>query len=238
MSFFKKTIDPNSLIEEVKRALLTRLDGNLVSLVLYGSAVRGKFNPETSDLNLLMLIKDLNTSSQIVISEILMKYPRVNPMIVESSEFQRSAQLFRLKFQSIHRHCRVLHGENPFVGFEDSLPDAFAIEQSLVNSKLKLTRMFVLLSSQKKPLTQLLRNMIPGVITQASYPLRIEKKPVANDFTSRISQLESFYSISLPKLTQMLTIEEKSSQFDLVTCMSVQDELRSLINRSIEKIRS
>ncbi len=236
MKFFSKQPDPVKDPPQVAAALQRQLRDNLQSLVIYGSAVRGGFNPKKSDINLMLILKDANMSALLAISKVLSGFAKVNPMIIDAGSLPRDLQVFRLKFSSIQRHYQVLAGCDPFSGGTASLPDRFQIEQALRNLQLRLARQIVLQADQTEKLNQLLVNQASGLMTEVSYIPRLAGCDIANSFLDRLPQLEKYFGLSLPNLALLLKIQSESGQLNSSQCFMVFEEVKNLLKRALEMI--
>src|SRR5688572_11881374 len=93
------------------RALIQGLGENLHSCILYGSAVRGDLLPRTSDVNLLIVLEHSTPDAHRLIAEIIRGgAERVQPFVLGRRGLERSQRVFAIKFRSIKRNYRVLHG--------------------------------------------------------------------------------------------------------------------------------
>src|SRR5581483_1897331 len=122
---------------------LQRMAGrNLAGLVVYGSLARGRYHPGKSDINLVVLLRDISAGSLAEIAPPLRsawRALRVEPLILMPAEINRVAADFPTKFLDIKAFHIVLAGEDPFVGLEVARAQLRArLEQALRNLSLRL----------------------------------------------------------------------------------------------------
>jgi hypothetical protein len=96
------------------------LGATLQAAILYGSAARGEYLPERSNLNLLLVLATVDV-------ELMRRYGKrhrpwgkervVVPLMVTLTELKQAARLFPLEYAEIHDHHLLLLGEDPLVGF-------------------------------------------------------------------------------------------------------------------------
>ncbi|MCL4458751.1 MAG: nucleotidyltransferase domain-containing protein [Chloroflexi bacterium] len=58
-------------IEQLKREILSRIGDRIDSIVLYGSAARGEYRPLESDIDILVIAEDDNSSLKAEISSVI-----------------------------------------------------------------------------------------------------------------------------------------------------------------------
>jgi len=89
--------------------------GNLLSIVLFGSAAHGEFRPGYSDVNLLCVLGDASFSSLQKISPVMewwRKQRNAAPLVVTLEEMKSSAAEFSIEFIDMKQRYRVLYGED------------------------------------------------------------------------------------------------------------------------------
>jgi predicted nucleotidyltransferase len=109
--------DLNELVERLKQAA----GGNLKSVVLYGSAASGEFQPKHSDLNVLCVLErigaaELGKLNRTAAWWVGKGHPA--PLVFTIDELRRSADVFSIELLDIKANHRVLHGEDVFTSLE------------------------------------------------------------------------------------------------------------------------
>ena len=139
--------DVAAALDELGTALRAAAGENLLGLVLYGGLARGRYNPETSDINLVVLLGDASADALGRIAAPLhaaWRAKRVEPLIMTPNELPRLALAFPTKMLDIQRRHIALIGEDPFDGIEPSRDFIrLRVEQELRNLTLRLRRRFV-----------------------------------------------------------------------------------------------
>jgi hypothetical protein len=103
------------LLKDFVERLSSAAAGNLVSMVLYGSAADGEFHPEYSDFNLLCLVRDASFPSLAKVSAAIEWWHHKKhhpPMVLTPEELKTSADVFSIEFLDIKQRYRVLFGED------------------------------------------------------------------------------------------------------------------------------
>lgn len=103
------------MIEELEIALSDELE----SVLVYGSAARGDWRENVSDVNVMLVTKSVNVRICQLVQEPLQRAQRKWPIALElftATDIERSADVFPLKFLDIQRNHHVLHGDDPIRG--------------------------------------------------------------------------------------------------------------------------
>ncbi len=98
------------LVERLKKVA----GENLVSVVLYGSAVSQDFHHGYSDLNLLCLVKDLSAASMQTLGQALKGWNSATPLFFTRSELAAAMDTFPIEMMDIRDQHHLLAGENLF----------------------------------------------------------------------------------------------------------------------------
>ncbi len=106
-------------LEEFVSRIQKAAGENLHSVILYGSAAAGDFNPEFSNLNLLCILRDTSYARLSAIAPVVewwhrQKHP--TPMVITREELDHSADVFSIELLDMQQHHRVLFGDGPFSG--------------------------------------------------------------------------------------------------------------------------
>jgi len=126
-------------------ATLDRVCGkNLVGLVVHGSAVRGGWCEETSDVDLIVVLDDDSEAMLASIGpalELARFSARIESMILTKDEIERSADCFPLLYGDVARTSVTIAGTNPFNGLTISDEHRrLRIEQELREIRIRMRR--------------------------------------------------------------------------------------------------
>jgi hypothetical protein len=139
--------DVAAVLDELGSALRAAAGDNLLGLILYGGLVRGRYNPETSDINVVVLLSHVSAAAIERIAPALQtawRAKRVEPLIITPNEIPRLALAFPTKLLDIQRRHVALIGDDPFGGIDASRDHIrLRVEQELRNLSLRLRRRFV-----------------------------------------------------------------------------------------------
>jgi predicted nucleotidyltransferase len=160
-------------MEKELKELVNKLEAaagtNLKSVVLYGSAASGEFNPKHSDLNVLCVLEDLDPQALAVLSPPATWWARKGhpaPLIFSLDELRRASDVFALEFLDIKAHHRILWGQDAFASLEIPLGlHRVQVERELRTDLLKLRQHYLAASSDN---TRVLGLMTESVSSFAS----------------------------------------------------------------------
>jgi predicted nucleotidyltransferase len=106
-------------LEEFVSRVQKAAGGNLSSVILYGSAAAGDFNPEFSNLNLLCILRDTRFADLSAIAPVVAWWRRQKhpaPLVMTWEEAERSTDVFSIELLDMQRHHRMLFGDDRLTG--------------------------------------------------------------------------------------------------------------------------
>lgn len=156
------TKDWNTQLEAFAGNLALALGQDLVSLVLYGSAARGDFSPDRSDLNLLLILADASPARLRPIGPAVHAWVKAGhppPLIFSQQGWHASTDVFPLEVEDMRQAHRVLRGQDPFLGLNTSPVDLrYQLEREVLGKLLQLRAEYVASGPHPKALSALLAN--------------------------------------------------------------------------------
>jgi len=134
-------------LEAFRDALVNADAGNIVCIAVYGSAARGRYDADTSDLNVVVALRDASGVALLRIAQAIHdaeRESRIETMIFAESELARLSSSFPTKILDIQRRHVVLFGTDLFTGITVARDDIRRrAEQELWNLALRLRRRLV-----------------------------------------------------------------------------------------------
>jgi predicted nucleotidyltransferase len=132
----------------------------LASAVLYGSAARGEFRPGQSDLNVLVLLRQVTPAALLRGSELARAWVAEGnavPLVLSAEEWRRSADVWAIELADIRDAHLVLAGADPFEGITIALEDLrLQCERELKGKQIQLRERYLLIAGQPEELGGLL----------------------------------------------------------------------------------
>ncbi len=197
--------------ENAVRALVSGLRENLCACIEYGSTVRGDFVPGVSDLNLLIILNESTPEAHEAIAEAIHGPVRIEPFVIGRAGMARRCETFAVKFMSIRRHYRVLHGQDLLADL--AVPpevERFVCEQVVRNLHLRLVHAFITLVREPRRYTRYVVEALPGMFTDLSEILRLKGIEVPVDFAGRVPALGKEFDADAGVLLDLLGIKRSS----------------------------
>lgn len=131
-------------LRELAGALEAALGSNLVSLVVHGSAVRGDFRPDASDVDVIVVLADTAFEQLAKAADPLLlarHSARVEAMLLRAQELPRTADAFPLFYGDVQRRHVVVSGSDPFAGLTISTAGRrLRIEQELREARIRMRK--------------------------------------------------------------------------------------------------
>lgn len=167
----------NAFVEAAKGAF----EGNLVSVVMYGSAAEGRLRA-TSDVNILLVLKSFDQGHADKLRDPLRlahAAVQLNAMFLLESEVPDAMEAFAVKFADIVARHRILFGSDPFASV-DPPHDAVVrrLKQVLLNLQLRLRERYVLLSLREEQLALVIADAAGPLRSSAASLLHLEGQPL------------------------------------------------------------
>jgi predicted nucleotidyltransferase len=148
--------------------LVTRLKnaagGNLLSVILYGSAATEEFHPGYSDLNVLCIMQSLgrdDLSKLHAASAWWAKKGHPAPLFFTLSELHHSADVFAIELLDIKAAHRVLHGEDVIASLHVPMElHRLHVERELRSNTLRLRQHYVMYPADSRKTLELMTSSI------------------------------------------------------------------------------
>jgi predicted nucleotidyltransferase len=149
---------------EFSRRLVEIYGDELVAVGLYGSAARGEFREASSDLNVLVILRDLDAERLRRGSSLAREWVENGnppPLMFSEEEWRGSADAFPIEYTDIADSHIVLHGSDIFAGIDVRWEDLRLIcEHELKSKKIALRERYLLAAETPAELGMLLTSSI------------------------------------------------------------------------------
>lgn len=223
-----------SLVDQFVGSLVAGLGDNLYSCILYGSTVRGDYVPDTSDVNILIILNVSTSEAHTTIAELIGGRLRIDPFIIGRPGMERSFRAFALKIRSIQRDYRVLHGADPLSDFTiDDDFERFICEQSLRNLRLRLVHAYVMLGKNNMRYTQFLIHWTPTLFVDLSEAIRLEGIEIPHDFDQRVTVLGDGFKTDTSVLSELLNLKKHPREFSNHEVVDIHARVYRLLTEAV-----
>jgi hypothetical protein len=157
----------------------------LVSVVLYGSVARGEYRAGVSDINLLVILRDLGLAElrrMVEVTRAWVSRGNPPPLLLSEREWAGSADAFPIEYSDIRDAHVVLAGSNPFIDLHIRKEHLrLQLENELRGKKIQLREGFLAMGQSPEELGALLRRSLPTFLTLFRATLRLAGETVPND---------------------------------------------------------
>jgi predicted nucleotidyltransferase len=156
----------NELVNRLKEAA----SANLESMILYGSAARGDFRPQHSDLNVLCVLGSLAIEELGRVAPVVrwwvVEQKEPAPLFFTSEELRESADVFSIELRDMQDSRRVLFGNDAIAKLHLATNlHRVQVEHELRTVLLKLRNSYFRAPGDAHELTPILRKSFSAVVT-------------------------------------------------------------------------
>jgi predicted nucleotidyltransferase len=169
------------------------------SAVLFGSAARGEYLPGWSDINVLLIPRELTLGALADARETLQRWREVAealPLLFSAAEWSRAADAYPLEIAEMRTSYRVLRGQDPLAGVVVNPADLrAALEREFRGKLMRLRQGYALYGAAPAELTEFLRHSASSVLLLCRGLLILQGRAVpgtAHDVIAAASSLAGF----------------------------------------------
>lgn len=203
-------------LDTVKTAILPTVYNtfgeNLISAILYGSAVGNSFNPKLSDINLLLLVEKNDYAALAHLGgkvKAAAKKYRVSFMIMTATSFLNSADVFPMEYIDIKERHIILFGSDITEKLEITGANLRHQTEEKLCGLCNSTRQLILTTGGNKAVLKAnLKGLYPAVKTVLRAALRLKGKDVKN-FTDKDIFSEAKYAFDVKFPSAFINLHEE-----------------------------
>lgn len=203
------------LVGEFVEKMRTAAGGNLISVILYGSAAEGEFHPEYSDLNLLCVLQDTSFASLSKIANAVewwRKRKHHPPLVLTPQELKDTADVFSIEFMDMKQRHRVLYGEDLLSNLDVPMHLHRSQIEYELREKLFLLRQHILLAgSRDKDLWEVMLNSLSSFTTLFRHVLVELGEPGRRHSRDAVLELASRMNFDSSGFVQLMDVRAKKS---------------------------
>ena len=187
------TEGPRERVERFADEMKAAYGADLASVVLYGSAARGEYRPGVSDLNVLVLLREvtpaaLRRASQAARAFVAEGNPP--PLMMSADEWRGSADVWAIELADIRDAHITVMGEDPFAGIDIRMEDLrMQCERELKGKQIQLRERYLLFAGEPAELGELLARSFSTFLVLFRTVLRLGGEPGERDAESVVRRL-------------------------------------------------
>ncbi len=193
----------NKIVEKLSRAA----QANLECVTLYGSAATGDFQPGRSDLNLLCVLRRIDSAELRKLRSPARWWARKGHpalLFLTLQDLSRAADVFAIELLEIKSNRRVLYGPDVFQSIEVPMTlHRQQVERELRHSLNRLRQGYVAVAGNRKAVQKLMVKSFSTfslLFQHALVALGEPPQPAKEDAVKRLAALLNFDSGSFVKL--------------------------------------
>jgi predicted nucleotidyltransferase len=207
---------PEKAITDFVRRLCEVAGPNLVTVILYGSAVTIEFDPALSDINLLCIVRDtsypaLGALAPVVKSWVKRRY--APPLVLGQEELVRFADVFAIEFLDIKAKHRVLYGDDLIASLVVSMRmHRVQLEYELREKGLLLHQQLMLNTGDRRRTWTTLNRSLPTFVTLFRHLLIATGQPGPVTKRDTISSVAALAGFDPSAFLEVLDVREHKSR--------------------------
>ena len=208
----------DQLLDGLVSRLNEALGGDLVSVVLYGSAVAGDYQAKVSDLNVLCVLTGVGADELRQVREPVRWWSKKKqpvPIFLSREEIQNAHDAFAIEFLDMRAAYRILHGVDVVADIAvEPEHHRHQVEHELRSRLLRLRERYVAAQEDRRELTRLLVESLPSFATLLRHALILngDEPPVTKrEIFQRAAEQ---FSISAKPFEAILAFREGTERLD------------------------
>jgi predicted nucleotidyltransferase len=206
---------PEKAIADFVRRLCEAAGPNLLTVILYGSAVTGEFDPELSDINLLCIVRNtsypaLEALAPVVKSWVKRRYTQ--PLILGQQELLRFADVFAIEFLDIKAKHRILYGDDLIASLQVSMcMHRVQLEYELREKGILLHQQLMLNAGDRRRTWDVLHRSLPTFATLFRHLLVAKGQPEPLTKRDTIAAVAALAGFDPSAFLEVLDVREHKS---------------------------
>ena len=197
------------LVERLQKAA----GANLKSVVLFGSAAAGHYQPKHSDLNVLCTLERLDGPALEALRPAMEWWTgKGNPhvLVFTLEELRCSADVFAIELLDIRARHKVLYGEDCFAGLDVPMDlHRIELEHELRSKLIRLRQAYMEVSGDSKRLLALLTDSVTSFLTLFRHTLiALGEEPPAHRHEV-LDRLAARFGVDVAPFHTVLEIREE-----------------------------
>jgi predicted nucleotidyltransferase len=190
------------------------LGDNLEAVVLYGSAARGDYLSDRSNVNLLLLLRSVDSALLARYAKLHRQWNReriVVPLMLTRDELKLSAELFPLEYAEMKDHHVLLGGEDPFETLPIDLGRLLLQSQQEISGNLvRLRQRLVEGGGRPEAIAILLALSVTSLLPALRGLLRATGRSYRSTTDALLDQVESEFGMDLSPLREAWNVKCES----------------------------
>ncbi len=215
----KKIKNPNEIVDSFVSDYSDVFGDQLVSVIMYGSAVTHEYKPGVSDINIAIVLTD-NSIPQIIKSlAIQKKWQRKNvttPFFLTKDYIATSCDTYPIEFLDMQSDYRVLYGEDVLENIKIQKEHIrLQCERELKGIAVHLRRSFVQCTGSNRMIFSLLFASIHRLIPIFKGLLMLKDNAIPKSKSDIVSMVEDSYDLGASAFSKIYNSNKKNLKKDI-----------------------
>lgn len=214
-------------------AAADRLLGQDYQAMLYGSAARGEHVANQSDLNLLLVTKDLSTGAlaeQRPLFKALEGHTRTPPLLFTPPEWSTSADVFPIEITDMKLARKVLRGADPVASLMvDQRELRRALERELRGKLLRVRQGYAIFRESPAELTRVAVGSIATVAVLLRVALALADSPVPGPTPDALRKAGGLLGFDAEPLVRIFEHREKAGAVSVTDYSAYLDAVTAAV---------
>jgi len=192
--------------QEARHLLLS----DLVAVILYGSGAGANFVPDLSDLNIVIVVKEMRFDILQKLQPHISSWRKkgfASPLLMDREFLARARDVFPMEFHDIQEQHRVLWGEDVFHDFTFDLRHLrFQAEHEGRSKLLRLRTLYLECAGDMTRLHALMVDSNKTFLVLMRHLLRLHDQPSARAYEDVLNRFEHHFFLTFPRMRQLIAI--------------------------------
>ncbi|MBN2378589.1 hypothetical protein JXM67_02145 [candidate division WOR-3 bacterium] len=179
--------------------LVAKIGDGLESIVVYGSASSGEFDPKRSNINLVIVVDKLNLELLHRVQPLVKRGARkgiVAPLFLTHEHMNTSSDVFPIEFLDMSDFHKVILGKDPFAKLKIGTENLrLECEEKLKGSLINLRQSYLEIADQRGPMMNLVASSIIGVVSIFRGLIRLAGKKAPASKKEVIAKTAELYPV-------------------------------------------
>lgn len=198
-------------LEPYLRALISATGDNLNSIVVYGSAVAGEFDPRRSNINLIVVVEKLDLGLLHRVQPAVKRGARqgiVAPLFLTHEHMDTSSDVFPIEFLDMSDFHTTVLGEDPFKKFQIGRENLrLECEEKLKGTLINLRQSYLEVADRRVPMMNVIASSITGVVSIFRGLIRLAGKKAPASKKEVIEQAAALYPVESTSFLKALEVK-------------------------------
>lgn len=218
---------PAQSIEEFVKRICEAGGSNIESVILFGSAVSGEFNPELSNLNMFCVLRETSFEALRRLTPVAKWWDRQKqppPLCMTRHELERSTDVFPIELLDMKHQHRVLFGEDVLQGLQIPMDLHRVQVEYELREKLILLRQHLMMAGENESrLGELLQRSASSFSTLFRHALIAAGETAPAGKREALKALERRLDLDFSAVLEVLDIRERKSDVRKVNVRDLVD---------------